>query len=66
MDEYTPFDVLNEISAAWYGKQMFFLQDNGSVYDRYRCEYITFDEAVSRMATLVWDDGERGELQWTI
>ena len=59
---YTPdrtaFDVLNEISSSYYGKQMFFLQDNGFVYDRYKAEYITFEEAVSRMAKLVGDDGD--------
>ena len=56
--ELTPFDVLDIISSSYYGKQMIFLQDNGLIYDRYKCEYITFDEAVSRMAKLVGDDGE--------
>lgn len=55
--DLTPFDVLNEISASYYGKQMFFLEKNGIVYDRYKHEYITFDDAVSRMAELVGDDG---------
>ena len=51
--DYTPFDVLNEISSAYYGKQLFFLQSNGSIYDRMKAEYISFDEAVSRIAQLV-------------
>lgn len=56
--DYTPFDVLDEISSSYYGKQMFFLQENGTVYDRMKCDYITFEEAVSRMAQLLSDDGE--------
>lgn len=50
------FDVLDRISSAYYGKQMYFKQDNGTIYDRYGCDYITFDEAVNRFARMVSDD----------
>ena len=53
----TGFEVLDEISSAYGGKQIFFLQDNGLIYDRYEAEYITLEEAVSRMAQRVGDDG---------
>ena len=56
------FDVLNEISAAYWGKQMYFIETvdskgNTIVYDRYNCEYITLEEAVGRFAELLSDDG---------
>ena len=55
-DGYSPIDVLVELSSAYYGKQMFFQQDDGTVYDRNTDEYISFDEAVSRMAKILSDD----------
>ena len=55
-DGYSPMDVLCELSSAYYGKQMFFQQDDGTVYDRNTDEYISFDEAVSRMAKILSDD----------
>lgn len=51
------FDVLEKISTSYWGKQMYFLQDNGTVHDRYRGEYITLEEAVDRFARIVKDDG---------
>ena len=44
------FDVLDAISSANYGKQRFFPQENGRIYDRDRCDYISFDEAVNRFS----------------
>ena len=52
-DQITAFEVLDEISSAYAGKQIFFLQDDNSVYDRDTGEYITFEEAVHRMAQKV-------------
>ncbi len=54
----TPFEVLEMISSAYAGKQIFFQQKNGMIYDRYNAEYITLEEAVGRMAELVGDDGD--------
>ena len=42
----TAFDVLNETSSAWYGKQYYFLQDDGSVYSRESCRNMTLEEAI--------------------
>ena len=50
------FEVLDNISSAYYGKQMYFMQDNGMIYDRYNCDYTTFDEAVNRFVRMVADD----------
>ena len=56
-DDLTPFDVLYIISCSYAGKQIFFQEKNGMIYDRYNQEYITLEEAVDRMAKLVGDDG---------
>lgn len=56
-DDLTPFDVLYIISCSYAGKQIFFQEKNGMIYDRYNQECITLEEAVDRMAKLVGDDG---------
>lgn len=56
-DDLTPFDVLEIISSSYAGKQIFFQEKNGMIYDRYNQEYITLEEAAYRMAKLVGDDG---------
>lgn len=57
-DELTPFDVLETISSSYGGKQIFFLQDNGMIYDRNECDYVTLKTAVKRMARLVNPDAD--------
>lgn len=53
----TPFDVLDQISARYWGKQMYFLQNNGMVYDRYNGDYVTLEEAVERFAKMIDQKG---------
>ena len=52
----TPFDVLDQISASYYGKQLFFLQDNGTVYNRYTGLYTTLEQAVEWFASYLCED----------
>ena len=52
----TPFDVLDQISSSYWGKQMYFLQDNGMVYDRYNSDYITLEMAVQRFAKMIGEE----------
>lgn len=52
------WDVFETITSAYGGKQIFFKQEDGMVYDRYKAEYITFEEAIIRFCRLVGDDGE--------
>lgn len=40
------FDMLVTISSVEYGKQCYFLQDDGSVYSRRSCKYMTLEDAV--------------------
>lgn len=57
--ELTAFEVLDIISSAYAGKQIFFLEPSGVVYDRYDGEYVTLEDAVYRMAErLGWDGDE--------
>ena len=57
-ESITPFEVLDIISSSYGGKQIFFQEENGMIYDRYKCEYITLEDAVYRMAKMVGDDGD--------
>lgn len=47
----TPFEVLETISTAYYGKQMYFLQDDGFIYDRVYGKYISLEEAIDEFAS---------------
>lgn len=53
------FEVLDRLSAARYGKQAFFMQDNGMVYDRFVCDYITLEKAIDRMAKILMLEEDR-------
>lgn len=44
------FEVLNTLSCANYGKQCYFMLDNGMVYSRYSCEYMTLYEAIKEFS----------------
>jgi hypothetical protein len=57
-EELTAFEVLDIISSSYAGKQIFFLEPSGVVYDRYEGEYVTLEEAVYRMAKRVGWDGD--------
>ena len=57
-ESITPFEVLEIISSSYGGKQIFFQEENGMIYDRYKCEYITLEDAVYRMAKMVGDNGD--------
>ena len=46
-DNLTSFDILNRLSSAYWGKQMYFLQEDGMIYDRHENKYITLEQAVT-------------------
>ena len=66
------WDMFDLISSAYYGKGMYFKQDNGTVYSRHSGKYMTVDEAIKEFISLineeniafvpsvttVWADGE--------
>lgn len=47
-DEYERgrWDLFEQLTSIEYGKQCYFRQDNGTVYSRRSCKYLTFDQAV--------------------
>lgn len=52
------FDTLDRIAIAYWGKQMYILQDDGSVYDRLRGDFIGIDEAIDRLTSEIWNTFE--------
>jgi len=50
--EWEMFDL---ISSAYYGKGMYFKQNNGMVYSRYSGKYMSFDEAIREFVSLIDD-----------
>lgn len=58
MNEYDRgmWDMFVRISSAWHGKTYYFLQDNGTVYSRDSCTYMTVDEAYREFINKVWND----------
>ena len=49
--EQREWELFSLLSSAWYGKGIYFMQDDGTVYNRISCEYLTFDQAIDEFAT---------------
>lgn len=47
------WNVFDLISSVWYGKGAYFRQDDGTVYSRVSCEYLTFDQAVDEFCKII-------------
>ena len=47
------WDMFDLISSAYYGKGMYFKQDNDMVYSRHSGEYMTVDEAIREFISLI-------------
>lgn len=52
------WDVLYELSCAYYGKQYYSIDGGGIIYSRYSCRYMTLDDAIAEFQKLLWGDGE--------
>lgn len=57
MNEYERgrFDMFDLISSVWYGKQCYFMQDNGIVYSRYSGKYMSAEDAYSEFTSMIGD-----------
>lgn len=54
--EDAAFDVFNIITSAEYGKQRFFKEENGLIYDRAKREYLRdFETALNRYVEEISD-----------
>ncbi len=54
--EWTPFEVLRVLSCSYWGKDCYFLQDNGMIYSRDSGEYMTLDDAIDEFIKRIEDD----------
>lgn len=60
--EWELFDLL---SSVWHGKQYYFKQDDGTVYSRQSCQYLTFDQAIDEFAyELTGQYSDTQKLKW--
>lgn len=48
--EKREWDLLDLLSPAWFGKQCYFQQDDGTIYSRASGEYLTLDQAIDEFA----------------
>ena len=57
MSEYERgrWEMFDLISSLWYGKQCYFMQDNGIVYSRYSCKYMSAEDAYSEFTSMIGD-----------
>lgn len=56
--EVREWDLFDLVSSAWFGKQCYFRQDDGTVYSRVSGEYMSFDQAVDELAHELTSDRE--------
>jgi hypothetical protein len=54
--ELGQWEMFIEISNAYYGKQYYFLQDNGWVYSRKSCKYMNVYEAYNEFIKEIRED----------
>ena len=51
------FELFDRITTAWNGKQRFFPQDDGTIYDRNKCDYVkSLYDAVNRFCNELHKD----------
>lgn len=48
--EMREWDLFVLITSAWFGKQLYFQQNDGTVYSRASGEYMSFDQAIDEFA----------------
>lgn len=53
--EYEYKSLVQSIGSATYGKERWFLQDNGKWYDRKECDYITIDVLEQRIRSAIFE-----------
>ena len=54
--ELGQWDMFVTLSSAWYGKQYYFMQDNGLVYSRKSHLTMTKDDALNEfLKEIEWD-----------
>ena len=54
--ESSRWELFAELSTAYYGKQMYGLNDDGTVYSRYSCDTMSFEQAADEFRRLISDE----------
>lgn len=54
--ESSHWELFDDLSTAYYGKQMYGLNDDGTVYSRYSCDTMSFEQAVDEFRRLIADE----------
>ena len=49
------WDVFELITSAYFGKQYYFVQNDGSIYSRYSHKCMSFDEAMIEFCSFISD-----------
>lgn len=52
------WELFERLSSAWFGKQYYSKQDDGTVYSRMSCKYLTFDQAINEFANAITVAGD--------
>ena len=47
------WDMFELITSAYFGKQYYFLQEDGIVYSRQSCKYMTRDKAIQEFLDII-------------
>lgn len=55
------WEVFDDLASAYYGKQMYFTQPDGTIYSRLSCGYMTFKEALSEFREAISMDTKEDE-----
>lgn len=51
------WELFRLITSVWYGKECYYLQDNGHVYSRVSHRYMHKDEAIDEFLGVIGDNG---------
>lgn len=54
--ESSRWELFDDLSTAYYGKRMYCLNNDGTVYSRYSCDTMSFDQAVDEFRRLIADE----------
>ena len=50
------WEVFSLITSTWYGKECYFIEDNGIVYSRVSCRHMTREEALNEFLRRIGDE----------
>lgn len=49
------WDVFELITSTYFGKQYYFVENDGRIYSRYSQKYMSFDEAMIEFCSFISD-----------